>query len=180
MGDTVNRLATAAMALLVACRSSPAAAPPQAGPGCRDVARRAENLISKVPAATRDEATRFFAEVIDLCQAPGLAQRARTCLATAADLTVARNCPSLPETAPPSAREPAQAPSCAAIVEHAMRVLDQEPDAPVSAADRAEEQQIFQRDCAAASARGRRCAAVALSLDAIDECLALRDDRDGP
>lgn len=32
------------------------------------------------------------------------------------------------------------------------------------------------RDCAAASTQGRRCAAKALTIDAIDECLAMRAD----
>lgn len=32
------------------------------------------------------------------------------------------------------------------------------------------------RDCAAASARGRRCAAKAATIDALDDCLATGDE----
>ncbi|HUQ02996.1 MAG TPA: hypothetical protein VM261_10895 [Kofleriaceae bacterium] len=178
MGDTVRRLTCAAVALGAACRASAPATPTQAGPSCRDVARRAELVIGRSPDRTRDDATRFFAEVIDLCQEPGLAQRARTCLAQANDLADAHACPSLPATADTfaSPRDGASPPSCRTVVAHAMRVLASEAAAPVSATDRADEEQIYLRDCTAASTDGRRCAAVALTTDAIDECLALRDD----
>jgi hypothetical protein len=123
---------------------------------------------------------RFYAEVIDLCQAPGLAQRARACLVRAADVSAARRCPSIPATADTSTADAdAGPPSCGTIIAHAMRVLAQGPDAPVSATERAEEEQLFMRDCAAASAKGRRCAMRAVTVDAIDECLALPDDSDG-
>ncbi len=180
VGDTFTRLACAALALCAGCHASAPATPLPAGPTCRDVARRAELVIERSSAPARDEAARFFAEVIDLCQEPGLAQRARTCLADANDLAVARACPSLPATADTLAGDGAGAtpPSCGTVVAHAMRVLGREPGAPVSATDRADEEQIFLRDCAAASANGRRCASVALTTDAIDECLALRDEDD--
>ena len=177
VGDTLGRLAWAAIALVAACRSPPQATPAQAGPSCRDVARRAALVIDHAPPPTREGATRFFAEVIDLCQEPGLAQRARACLAEAKDLADARGCPSLPSVADTSdgSVESVTPPSCRTVVEHAMRVLASEPDAPVSASDRADEEQLYLRDCTAASAEGRRCATAARSTDAIDECLARRD-----
>ena len=181
VGDTVRAAACAAMALASGCHSSPSREAAQAGPSCCDVAKHAELVIARAPERTRDDATRFYAEVIDLCQAPGLAQRARACLTRAADLAAARSCPSLPATADTSNSETETAggtPTCGTVVARAMRILGREPDAPVSPTDRAEEEQLFMRDCAATIPEGRRCAAKALTVDGIEECLALRADED--
>jgi hypothetical protein len=169
------------MAHAPACRSSGRREPGQAGPSCRDVARRGQQNIRQAPAHLRDQATRFYAEVIDLCQVPGLAQRARRCLAAAADLAAARGCPSLPATADTLQDTGGNAevsPSCAEIVSRALRVLAREPDAPVSPTARMEEEELFMDDCAATTPQGRRCAAVAITVDAIDECLAQRPSLD--
>jgi hypothetical protein len=48
----------------------------------------------------------------------------------------------------------------------------------VSPTDKAEEERLFMRDCAAASVPGRRCAIKALTVDALHECLAMRDNDD--
>lgn len=134
--------------------------------------------MATAPDAAREGATHFYAEMIDLCQAPGLAQRARACLATAADLAAARDCPSLPATADDEASKngtdagDTDAPPCNDVVAHAIHVLQRTPDAPVTATDRADEEDLFARDCAAATPAARRCALAAASLDALDECLA--------
>lgn len=137
-------------------------------------------MIGQVSETSRDEATRFYAEMLDLCQEPGLAQRARACLTRAADVDSARRCPSLPATGDTSPRaDGTEAPSsCEAVVTHAMTVVVRESEAMVSPTDYAEEEKLFLRDCAAASPEGRRCAAKARTIDAIDACLALRDPSD--
>jgi hypothetical protein len=149
-------------------------------------------VIATTPEPAREGATHFYGEVIDLCQMPGLAQRARACLASAPDLAAARACPSLPAMAD---GDPSQtgaagagddddaAPPCNDVIAHAMHVLERSPDAPVTATDRAEEEELFARDCAAASPASRRCAVAAATIDAIDECLAPHapsDDIDAP
>jgi hypothetical protein len=165
-------------ALSLGCHPPHNTEPPIPGPSCRDVAKQAERVIARAPEAAREGATHFYAEVIDLCQAPGLAQRARACLATAADLAAARACPSLPATADASVSEngadDSDAPPCNDVVAHAMHILERSPDAPVTATDRAEEEDLFARDCAAASSAARRCAVAATTIDAIDKCLAPR------
>lgn len=180
MGDTFRRCWCApalALAFALACHSG---APRQArrdGPSCRDIARRAELVIGRASDAVRDEATRFYAEMLDLCQEPGLAQRARACLTRAADVDSARRCPSLPATGDTSRRDDeTDAPtSCDTVVKQAMKIVVRESEAMVSPTDYAEEEQLFLRDCAAATPTGRRCAAKARTIDAIDACLALPD-----
>jgi hypothetical protein len=187
VGGTVWCLLLGSLTLALGCHPPRDAEPPAAGPSCRDVARQAERVIAAAPESVREGATHFYAEVIDLCQAPGLAQRARACLATAADLAAARTCPSLPATADDSVSEngadpdgDTDAPPCNDVVAHAMHVLERSPDAPVSATDRAEEEDLFARDCAAATPAARHCAIAAATLDALDECLAPRAPIDAP
>lgn len=188
VADTVgwSTIVLCAATLLTAhgCHASRPAAVVEAGPSCRDVARHAEEVIAQTPERARDNATRFYAEVIDLCQEPGLAQRARSCLVAAGDVKSARGCPSLPataDTAEDADESESGPPSCRTIAEHAMRLLSRDADAPVSPADRAEEEYLFLRDCAAATPEGRNCAAKAISVDAIDECLSMpaNDGGDG-
>jgi hypothetical protein len=124
---------------------------------------------------SRLDAVRFYAAVIDLCQEPGLAQRARTCLTRANDVDTARACPSLPATGDTVERVS----SCDAVVRHALKVLVRESEVTVSPTDYVEEEQLFLRDCASASPEGRRCAVRARTIDAIGECLALRASSDG-
>ncbi len=143
------------------------------------MALAAEHVIGRTPAAERLVAIHFYGEVIDLCQQPGLAQRARGCLAQATTLAAARACPSLPALGDgrrQTGRAPA--PTCKEVVAHAMELLTRGPDAPDPAA-MLEEERIFQRDCGASTPDGRRCAIRAPSVDALDECLSMLTGGEG-
>lgn len=139
-----------------------------AEPSCRDVAVRGEALITAAPEAERDDATRFVAELIDLCQAPGLAVRARTCLASAATLAEARACPALPTTGD-DLGDPnrGEAPSCEDVVAHAMELVDAELDDD----ERPDVEEGFTERCVELTADGRRCAAAAADDQALGDCL---------
>jgi hypothetical protein len=133
VGDTGASRSCAALvlALALACRAQPPQQAQLDGPSCRDVARRAEAVIRQVADTARLDAMRFYAEVIDLCQEPGLAQRARMCLTRTNDVDTARACPSLPATGDTVQRVS----SCDAVVAHALKVLVRESDVTVSPTD---------------------------------------------
>jgi hypothetical protein len=142
-----------------------------AEPTCRELAVRGQALVEGAPAAEREEALRFVVEIVDLCQAPGLALRARSCLVVAPSIAAARSCPSLPTTGE-DIGDPnrAEAPPCKDVVARAMRLAD-EAGEQLDTEERADLEQHYVDNCNSVVPEGRRCAYAATDVDLLDECL---------
>lgn len=144
------------------------------GPTCRDVASQAHRVLEQAGSAL-PETERFYAEVVDLCQRPGLSASSRACLVTSTTVAAARSCPALPAAgtdADMRTDHVATIPGCDEVVRHAMRILAASPDAPRSDEERVEEAGLYASDCAESSPDGHRCAIAATTVAAIDDCLA--------
>lgn len=164
---------------LAACggKSAPAR---RAEPTCRDVAVRGEGWVAVEPEPGREEALRWLAEVIDLCQKPGLALRARTCLAGAPTFAGARACPSLPEVGI-DIGDPnrAPAPTCDEVVAHVMALADAAPGGALTGDERTDEERAQAYQCSLSTPAARRCVIAAGYIEHVEQCyLDHEDDED--